>query len=382
MNFKINREQKEYRQDIIDFAQTELNNPDMLETFSMDMWKKISDFGLLGITVDEKYGGLGESYTTAAIALEALGYGCHNNGFIFVVNNHIWVSQNMIALYGSETLKEKYLPMMVRGESIGAIAITEANSGSDSLSMVCTAVEDGDYYVLNGSKMFISNGPIAGIFIVFAVTQTEPVKRITAFVVDKREGGVICGDDIKKMGLNACPTCEVVFQNCRVPKENILGKLNQGSMILTVALELERCYEFAPHIGVMQRIMEKCIEQAKSRKQFGQAIENYQAVSHKIAEMRISIELSRLMLYKIGWLRDSHKSSFLETSIFKVYVSENYIKTCRDAMQIFGAYGYTEEYEIERELRDALACSIYSGTNEMQKNTIYQMQKNTKIGEI
>lgn len=382
MDFKMTPEQKEYRQAIIDFAQKELNDSDYLEKFSWNMWKKISNFGLLGITVDEEYGGLGESYTTAAIALEALGYGCKNNGFIFVVNNHIWVSQNLIAMYGSKVLKDKYLPIMVRGESIGAIAITEANSGSDSFSMRCTAVEDGDYYVLNGSKMFISNGPIAGVFVVFAVTQTEPVKKITAFVIDKNIDGVICGEDIKKMGLNACPTCEVVLQNCRVPKENILGKLNQGSIILTSALELERCYEFAPHVGVMQRIMERCIEQAKSRKQFGQAIENYQAVSHKISEMRISLDLSRLMLYKIGWLRDSRKSSFMETSIFKVYVSENYIKTCRDAMQLFGAYGYTSEYEIERELRDALACSIYSGTNEMQKNTIYLMQKNAKVGEI
>lgn len=373
MDFNFSPEQKELRQEIIDFSRKKLNIPEFYEKFSPYMWEAISDFGLLGITIDEKYGGLGESYLTAAIALEALGYSCKNNGFVFVVNNHIWVSQNLIALYGSDYLKDKYLPTMVQGKSIGAIAITEADSGSDSLSMRTIAEEDGDYYILNGSKMFISNGPIAGTFIVFAVTQTEPTKKITAFVVDRDLPGVICGNDIGKMGLNACPTCEIMFQNCRVPKENILGRLNQGSMIMTSALEWERCYEFAPHVGAMQRIMELCIEQAKSRKQFGQPIERYQAVSHKISEMKMNLELAKLMLYKIGWLKDNKKSAFQETSIFKLFVSESYIKTCRDALQIFGAYGYTTEYDIERELRDALACSIYSGTNEMQKNTIYQM---------
>lgn len=372
MDFAYSKEQKMYRREIINFAKEHLNKEEYLETFSQEMWDKVSEFGLLGLTIGEEYEGLGESFQTAAYVFETLGYACKNNGFIFVINNHIWVSENIIYLYGSKELKDKYIPQMVNGSKIGAIAITEAQSGSDAFSMITTAKEDGDSYILNGSKMFISNGPIADIFVVFAVTSEDP-KRLTAFVVEKEFAGVKTGPDIKKMGLNACPTCELILENVRVPKENIIGKLDSGSSILTAAVEWERCYEFAPHVGVMQRIMERCIEQAKGRKQFGKPIAEYQAVSHMIADMKSAIEMSKLMLYKIAWLKDHKRSAYAETSIFKVFVSEHYIKTCKDAMQIFGAYGYTCEYEIERELRDALACSIYSGTNEMQRNTIYTM---------
>ncbi len=373
MDFNLTKEQKEYKQEVINFAKNKLNNKKYLEKFSYDMWKETADFGLFGLVIDEEYEGLNESYLTAAIVIEALGYGCKNNGFVFAVNNHIWVASNLINLYGSKVLKDKYLKDMVYGKKIGAIAITEAEAGSDSYNMAATAVEQGDNYILNGSKMFISNGPIADLFIVFAITGTEPRKKITAFVVDKNFPGVKIGKDIEKMGLGACPTSEVVLENCAVPKENILGKLHMGNIIMTEALEWERCYEFAPHVGAMERIKELCIEQALSRRQFGKSIGDNQAISHKIAEMETAIEMSKLMLYKIAWLKDQGKKAYKETSIFKLYVSENYIKTCRDAMQIFGAYGYTKEYDIERELRDALACSIYSGTNEMQKNTIYNM---------
>lgn len=377
MDFNLTKEQKQLKKEIIEFAKNNLNDEEYLEYFSSEMWKKISDFGILGVTVSDKYNGLNESYLTAAVMFEALGYGCKNNGFTFVVNNHIWVAQNLIFLYGSEKLKEKYLTEMTAGKKIGAIAITEAEAGSDALSMTTKAVEDGDDYILNGSKMFISNGPIADIFVVFAVTEWNPSKKITAIVVEKNTVGLKVGPNIEKMGLGACPTSELVFDHCRIPKTNILGRLNQGSLIMTSALEWERIYEFAPHVGAMQRIMEKCLEHVKSRKQFGKPIGEYQAVSHKIADMQVAIELGRMMLYKIAWLKDNNRMAFKETSIFKIFISESYIKTCRDAMQIFGAYGYTKEYDIERELRDALACSIYSGTNEMQRNTIYNIIANS-----
>ncbi len=372
MDFSLSKEQKEYRQEIIDFAKEHLNDDEYMEKFSPELWRKVSDFGLLGITVSEKYGGLNESYQTAATAFEALGYACSNNGLVFVINNHIWVSQNLIYLYGSESLKSKYLPQMVAGRKIGAIAITEVESGSDAFNMSMKAVSDGDDYVLNGSKMFISNGPIADIFIVFAVTKNETDKKITAFVVEKDFPGVSVGRDIEKMGLNSCPTCELILDQVQVPKENILGQLHCGTGILTGAIEWERCYEFVPHIGAMQRVMERCVDYSRERKQFNRPIGDFQAVSHKIADMQASIEMARLMMYKIAWLKDNRRSAFMEVSIFKLFVSENYIKTCRDAIQIFGAYGYTKEYKLERELRDAIACSIYSGTNEIQKNTIYK----------
>lgn len=373
MDFTITKEQKQFRREIIDFAKNNLNKEEFYETFSEEMWKSLSEFGLLGITVGEEFGGLKESYLTAAIVIEALGYGCKNNGFVFVVNNHIWVCQNLIYLYGSEYLKNKYLEQMVEGKKIGAIAITEAESGSDALSMAMTAEEKNDCYVLNGIKMFISNGPIADVFVVFAKVKGTTGNQITAFIVEKQFKGVSTGSEIEKMGLNACPTSELIFKDVRVPKENILGHKESGAMLLSSALEWERFYEFVPHIGAMQRILERCVEQAQARRQFGKAICEYQAVSHKIAEMKVGIEMAKQMMYKIAWLKDQGRTAFEETSIFKLYVSEHYIKTCQDAIQIFGCYGYTKEYEVERELRDAIACSIYSGTNEMQKNTIFNM---------
>lgn len=382
MEFAFTDEQKQYKKEIIEFARKELNASESMETFHADMFQKVAKFGLLGFTIGEEYGGLGGDYTTAAIAFEAFGYGCRNNGFIFAVNNHIWVSQNIIYLYGSEYLKEHYIRDMVRGEKIGAICITEAEAGSDALNMSAKAVLDGDYYVLNGSKMFISNGPIADIFIVFAVTKDQPEKRLTAFVVEKDFEGVAIGSDIEKMGLGACPTSEVVFNNCKVPKRNVLGKPDNGYRIMTAAIEWERYYEFVPHIGAMKRIMEQCIEHVKTRVAFGKTLSNYQAMTHKIAQMEINIEMAEMMMYKISWLKDKKRSAYLETSIFKVFVSESYMKACQDAIQIFGGYGYTKEYELEKELRDAVACSIYSGTNEVQRNTIYNIAEMSTLMNI
>lgn len=373
MDYTMTKEQEIYQQEIINFSHNVLNKKGTLETFEPDMWEQVSKLGLHGIIVNEKYGGLGESYTTAAYVFEALGYGCMNNGLIFAINNHIWVALNLIYLYGTELLKEKYLGNMIKGKKIGAIAITEAEAGTDALNMSTSAIEEENCYILNGSKVFISNAPIADIFIVFAVTQDEPVKKITAFIVERSMNGVSVGQKIEKMGLGGCPTAELVFKDCRVPKENILGTKEAGNRILLSALEWERCFEFVPNIGTMQRIMERCLEHVNTRKQFGKILGENQSIAHKIAEMKIGIELSKNMLYKITRLMDSGKSVYLDTSIFKYYVSRRYITTCRDAIQIFGGYGYTKEYDYERELRDAIASSIYSGTNEMQLNTIYSL---------
>lgn len=373
MDFKFSKEQEDIYRETILFARENLNQESMMDEFSYSMWEKTAEFGLFGLNVEEEYGGLGESYSVSAAAIEALGYACKNNGFVFAVNNHIWVGLNLIQQYGSKELKDKYLTKMVEGSLIGAIAITEADAGSDAHSLKSFVVETKDSYVLNGNKMFISNGTIADIFIVFAKMEVGGKQAITTFVVEKAFEGVTVGKDIEKMGLHSCPMAEIVFQSCKVPKENLLGRPGNGSSIMNGALEWERCYEFACHIGAMQRVMEQCLDYANQRKQFKKEISSYQSVSHKIADMKMKIELSRLMLYKIAWLKDCKKTAYLETSIFKLFVSESYIQTCKDAMQILGAYGYTKEYGIEAEMRDALACSIYSGTNEMQRNTIYNM---------
>lgn len=373
MDFNILPEQEMLCEEIKHFAYTSLNREEYFTAFSREMWKATAEFGLFGLCVPEEYGGIGESYLTAALAMESLGYACCNNGFIFAITNHMWVGINLILLYGTSEQKEHYLPPMVRGESIGAMAISEADAGSDANAMRTTAKVDGEDYIINGAKMFVSNGTIADIFIVFANCIDKDRRQIAAFIVDAKLDGVHVGADIKKMGLESCPMAEVSFTNCRISKSNMIASIAVGDSIMKSALEWERCYEFASHIGTMQRIMENCIKHMQERKQFGKPLAEYQAITHKVSDMKVSVEMARRMMYDIAIRKDLKKSAYLEASIFKLYTSEAYIKTCRDAMQIFGAYGYTKEYGVERELRDALACSIYSGTNEIQRNTIYTL---------
>lgn len=372
MDNLLTEEQLELRDEVAEFCKLHLNNQRYFEEFSYDMWRRTAEFGILGITADRKYGGLEESYTTAAALLETMGYHCRNSGFLFAISNHLWVAQNLIGIYGSEYLKDKYLADMIGGKLIGGLAITEADAGSDAANMSTYAEECEGGYRLNGNKIFISNGSLADVLVVIAKSNKNSDK-LTAFVVDKTCEGFKAGEEINKMGLKACPASEIIFSDCKIPKENVLGKVDQGLTMINKAMEYERCFEFAPQIGVMQRVMEECARYSKSRVQYGRPIGENQSISHMIAEMAVSIELSRLLLYKIASLKDRKKSAFKEASIFKLFVSENYIKTCRNAMQIFGAYGYTKEYGIERELRDALSSSIYGGTNEIQKNIIYAM---------
>lgn len=373
MDFTFSEEQNQLREEILLFAKNHLNNQEGDLSITQKMWDEAASFGLFGLSVPEEYGGLGESYVSSAIATETLGYGCRNNGFVFAINNHVWVGINLILLYGSEEQKKKYLAKMVQGKTIGAMAITEADAGSDAYAMRTKLRKVGDDFIVNGAKMFVSNGSLADLFLVFAEYYEEGKRRIVAFLIEKNTPGVLVGKDIEKMGLEGCPMNEICFQDCKVPQSNILGKITMGESIMKSALEWERCFEFACHVGAMQRIMEECIKYSNQRRQFGKKISEYQAVSHKIANMRVDIEMSRLMLYKIAWNKDMGKNAFLEASIFKLYVSEAYIKTCQYAMQIFGAYGYTKEYGIEHEMRDALASCIYSGVNDIQRNTIFNL---------
>ncbi|MFC3745646.1 acyl-CoA dehydrogenase family protein [Paenibacillus sp. GCM10012306] len=377
MNYTLTQEQKELRDEVIRFTSARLNDPNERGGFSHKLWNRVSEFGLLSLNLPEEYSGMNQNYLTAAVVYEALGYACENNGLVFAINNHVWVCQQLIYLYGSQRLKNKYLPRMARGEMIGAIAITEPDAGSDAYSMRTAASKQEDGYVLSGNKMFISNGTVADIFVVF--TKAGLDNRLTAFIVEKSFDGIEIGQDIEKMGLEGCPMAEVSFTDCTIPTENILGEVGFGDHILRDALELERCYEFAPHVGAMQRVMERCLQYVDEREQFGRKLSAYQAVTHKIADMRMKIELSKLMLYKIAALRDNGKNTYMETSIFKLFVSEAYIKTCQDAMQIFGAYGYTKEYGLEQELRDAMASTIYSGTSEMQRNTIFTLTQSSML---
>jgi hypothetical protein len=319
----------------------------------------------------EQYGGLGMDILTCIAAMEGLGYACKDSGLLFALNTHLWTCESPILKFGTDAQKEKFLPRLINGSFIGGHAITEPGSGSDAFNMKCTAVKKGSNYVLNGTKMFITNAPIADVLLVFAVT--DPHKGfagISAFIVEKGSPGFAVGKPLEMMGLKTCPVGEVVLNDCEVPGENLLGKEGAGSAIFNSEMEWERSCLFATHLGAMEKILEECIKYANVRQQSGKPIGKYQSISHKLSDMKVRIDLSRLVIYNVAWMKAQGKRAPLESAIAKLFVSESYVQNCSDALQIHGAYGYSAEYDFERNLRDALAGKIYSGTSEIQRNII------------
>jgi alkylation response protein AidB-like acyl-CoA dehydrogenase len=375
LDFSWTDDQQAFRREVIKFAQRELTDDlierDHSEQFFSDGWKKCAEFGIQGLPIPEEYGGGGADILTTVCGLEALGYGCRDNGLIFSINAHMWSSEIPLLSFGSEEQKKKYLPKLVSGEWVGIHAMTEPGSGSDAYSLKTRAERKGDHYILNGSKTFITNAQLADMIIVFA--NLEPAKGpagISAFIVEKGTPGFSISKKLHKMGLRTSPMAELAFIDCEVPVENLLGKEGSGTAIFTASMEWERICILASHLGAMQRMLETAVSYATDRKQFGQPIGKFPAISGKIAEMDIRLEAGRLLLYKAAWLKSQGKHPLREAAIAKVFVSEACIKTAQDAIQIHGGYGYMTEYQIERELRDAISGTIYSGTTEVQKMII------------
>ncbi len=376
MDFDLSDMQRSLQKSITEFARRELND-ELAETdaqarFPMDKWRRICDMEVIGIPIPEAYGGQGEGILTTLVAIEALGNGCRDSGLI-----HCLITQILCALqiahFGDEKQKQRWLPGICRGEIICSQAITEPDAGSDTLS-IQTAAERiaAGGYDLNGTKIFITNGPIADLVIVFAVT--DPAKKnmagISCLLVEDGRSGFRRGRPLDKMGLRTLQNGELVFTDCGVPAENLLGKEGQGAMILNEAMQVERTLIPGAHIGIMQRTLDACVKYANGRHQFGQPIGRFQAVSRKIAEMRVNLELGRLILYKAAWLKDQKKRAYMEASIAKLFISENLKKACLEAVQLHGAYGFMKEFELERDLRDSIAATLYSGTSEIQNNII------------
>jgi alkylation response protein AidB-like acyl-CoA dehydrogenase len=375
MDISLTEDQIQFKELAIKFAMRELNDGakerEKNSEFNADGWKKCAAFGIQGLSMPEQYGGLGMDILTCIAAMEGLGYACKDSGLLFALNTHMWTCEAPILKFGTEAQKEKYLPRMIQGSLKGGHAITEPDSGSDAFNMKCKAEKQGDKYILNGAKTFITNAPIADILLVFAMT--DPHKGfagVSAFIVEKGFPGFSVGKPLEMMGLRTCPVGEVVLRDCEVPEENRLGKEGVGSAIFNSEMEWERSCLFATHLGAMEKILEDCIHYAKDRHQFGSPIGKYQAVSHKIADMKVRIDLSRLILYKVASMKAEGKRAPLESAMAKLFISESYVQNCQDALQIHGAYGYSAEYDFERNLRDAIGGKIYSGTSEIQRNII------------
>lgn len=376
MDFALSEEQELFHKNIVDFARTTLNEGviarDEAGTFDRAGFMACAEQGLLGLPVPEAYGGLGLDVVSCMVAMEALGYGADDQGLAFAVNTQLWTCELPILHFGTEEQKQRYLPKLVTGEIIGGHATSEPDSGSDAFAMQTKAVQDGEHWVINGSKTFITNAPIADVLIIFASTGE---KRgfgggLSAFLVDMHTPGVTVGKPLKKLGLRTSPTAEVTLEEVRVPASAMLGKKGGGAAIFNSEMEWERSCLFACHLGAMQRQLDTCVTYAKERKQFGEPIGNFQAISHRIANMKLRIEMARPMLYKVGWLKDQGKRAVLESSIAKLYVSEAYVQSSLDAVAIHGGYGYMNEYEMERMLRDSVGSILYSGTSDIQRNLI------------
>lgn len=378
MDFSLSEDQIIFKKSAIEFAEKALNKGvkerEKNREFNQDGWEKCAEFGVQGLSMPEKYGGLGLDIMTCVATMEGLGYACRDSGLLFAINSHIWTCESPILRFGSDYQKDTYLPGLCNGSLKGGHAMTEPDSGSDAFSMKCKAEKKGDRYIINGSKMFITNAPIADLLLVFAVT--DPAKGfagISAFIVEKGSPGFSVGKPLDMMGLKTSPIGEVVLQDCEVPEENLLGKEGSGAAIFNSEMEWERSCLFATHVGAMAKDLEECIRYVNDRRQFGNHIGKYQGISHKIAGMQVRLELSRLVLYKVAWLKSQGKRATIESAIAKLFVSESYVENCMEALQIHGAYGYSTEMDFEKNLRDSIAGKIYSGTSEIQKNIIATM---------
>jgi alkylation response protein AidB-like acyl-CoA dehydrogenase len=375
MDFDFTAEQLDLKKSVIKFAQKELNKDlisrDKAGAFSRELWDKCAEFGILSLPFPAEYGGVDCDILTTLLVMEGLGYGCKDNGLIFSLNGQMWTVQMPLLHFGTAGQKSKYLSKLCSGEWIGANGMTEPGSGSDSFALSTTAVREGDHYILNGAKTFISSASIADVFLVYASTNKSlGFMGVTAFILEKGFPGLKVSKEIEKMGLKTSPMAEVVFENCMVPVENRLSKEGAGSTIFNDGIEWERSCMLASDIGLMERQLEECIQYVKDRRQFDKPIGKFQAVSHKIVEMKVRLETARLLLYKVAWLKKTQDKAGMEAAIAKLYLSESLVKSCLDAVQLHGGYGYSTEYELERDLRDSVASTIYSGTSEIQKNII------------
>ena len=376
MNFDLTDDQKVLRDQIIKFAQQELSKDvlerDRQQKFPHDLWLKCGEMGLQGLPVDEEYGGAGLDPVTTAVALEALGYGARDGGLVFAICAHLLACVVPIWKHGSPELKAKYLPGLCSGQLIAVNGMTETTSGSDAFTMKTRAVADGDGFRITGNKIFSSNGPVADVAVVYALTESAKGGKpaITGFVVETKSEGFQASQKFEKMGLRTALLGELVLDNVYVPKDAVIGGVGGGMTVFSESMEWERVCIGATHVGNMRHLLETAISYAKSRSAYGQQIGKYQAVSHKIADMKMNLEAARLLMFQAASRLSRARDNAMNASMVKVFVSENLLQAALDTVQIFGGHGYLAEQEVERTLRDAVGSTLYSGTNEVQRNII------------
>lgn len=380
MNFSFTTEQENLKKSVIDFAEEHLNH-DMIKRdregiFSVDLWKKCAEFGIQGLAAPTALGGKFEEVDllTAVLAMEGFGYGCKDNGLALALNAHMWTVQLPMIEFGSDWQKSTYVKKMVTGDLISCHGLTEPNSGSDTFAMETTATKVDGGYVLNGKKHLITLAPLADIALIFATTNPKLGKwGISAFIVESGMDGYEAPPVQEKMGLRTVPIGQVILKDCFVPESNRLGKEGAGFGIISHSLEYDRGCILASHLGAMERQLEDSIAYVKQRKQFGQTIGSFQSVSNRIADMKLRLETSRLLLYKTAWKKQTGSSALLESSLLKLHLSESFAMSSLDAMRSMGGRAFLEEHEIERDLRDSIGGLLYAGTSDIQRNIVARL---------
>ncbi len=369
MDFSWNEEQTEFRRAVVEFARRELAGTRLTEgEFPRERWKACADFGIHGLPFPESQGGLGKDVLTTMLAMEALGTICHDRGLLFSIHAHMWSVAMPVLSFGTDGQKARYLPGLCDGSVIGAHAMSEPDSGSDAFGLTTRAERRGDRYVLNGAKTFCTNAPVGDLFVVFAtVDRKRGAFGVTAFLVDRGTPGLEVGSPIEKMGLTTSPMAEVILRDCEVPVENLLGKEGMGATIFNHSMGWERSCILATDVGAMERQLDECIKYARDRKQFGKPIGSFQLVAAKVADMKLRLETSRLLLYRTAWKQSRGEMTPLDAAMTKVYISEAAVANGLEALQLHGGYGYMKEFGVERDLRDAIGGRLYSGTSEIQR---------------
>ncbi|MDY6795351.1 MAG: acyl-CoA dehydrogenase family protein [Actinomycetota bacterium] len=379
MDFELSQEQKAFFEEVKEFAENEIapntEEYDRKSEFYWDGWRKMGEIGLLGLPFPEEYGGSDGGALDTAVAMDAFAVGGADAGIALSWGAHTIIGAVPIWVMGTEEQKKKYLPGICSGKKISSFGLTEPDAGSDAASIKTTADRNGDDYVINGSKMFITNGPICDLCIVVAVTDKEKgANGISTFIVDRETEGFEVSRELDKMGNRTSPTAELAFNDCRVPAENLLGAEGDGFYgVGKATLEWERAIMVAPAVGNMEANINRCIEYARERKQFGRPIGKFQSIAFKIADMKCLLDTSRLLVYRVAWMKDQGIPAMMEACVCKLFVTESGFKVANEAVQIFGGYGYIREYPVERTLRDAKLGTIGAGTSEVQKMIISRL---------
>ena len=362
----------------VEFAQQVMDKDTLARNenaqFDRQLWNKCAEFGVLGWCMPKEYSGAGYSIEHTTHLLEAIGYGCRDNGLTLGLNGQVWSVQEPLLKFGTEHQKTKYLAGMCRGEIIAAHGMTEPESGSDAFSLQTTATAVDEGYVLNGQKIYIGLSPVAELLLIFAKTNPDAGGwGISAFLVEADSEGCVVSAGIPKQGLNSNPAGMIQLTDCFVPKENRLGPEGIGMTMFNHSMDWERGFIFASHVGSMARQLDQCIEYCKSRRQFGRPVSDFQAVSHRVVDTKVRYDQARDALYRVARLKDENQSATMEACLAKLVISEAFQANSLDAIRIHGAVGYMTEHEIERDLRDATGGVLYSGTSDIQKNIIAKM---------